>query len=244
MEQKEKEERIEFKRLEQKLRLKKEKWEKEEFETKEALEGIEQDFDKDTYIVFHDDDNGNIFPFPDNTDPLDNLAMQSVFNPVLPAYNFCGIISTILKSIGDFDRDNDNPEAMDMEFDSIAPVGVFDRDNPHQPTLKTIGVFDRDNPEVLWYMEKQGNHVSAQFSLDLAPKFTDAVPLTSDLEPDCSIYKYLIFMGSISQSFRFFSENEEFSTIFSNNEENVFDRDNPETKDKTIFVPFRKMRSF
>ena len=142
-------------------RFKKEKREKEEFETEQALECFEQDFDNDIYIVFHDDDNGNIFAFPDNTDPLDILAVQSVFNPVLTAYNFNGIISTILKSIGNFDRDN-----------------------PSAPPKRTGNIFPLFGPR-----KSTGNRVSIPLFSDVATNpFIGPVPLTSDLEPDRSDY--------------------------------------------------------
>ena len=54
--------------------------------------------------------------------------------------------------------------------------------------------------------KNMGNCVSIPFSSDLAPKFTDPVPSTSDLEPDRSIYRHFIFMRRISQSFRLFSK--------------------------------------
>ena len=148
-------------------------------------------------IVFHDDTNGNIFAFPDRTDPLDILAVQSVFS-----------LDVLIK--------NPNPTFYLMGTD----VGVFDQDNSDATKFT-------DHVSSLWCMEKHGNCVSAPLSLDLATKFTDSVPLTSDLEPDLepdrSISKYLILMRSIYQLFCFFSKNEEFSTIFSKIEEPSFD---------------------
>ena len=69
----------------------------EQLETKDALDIFEQDFDNDIYIVFHDNNDGNIFAFPDNTDPLDNLE----------------VLNIDFKRISVFDRDNPKVKATD-----------------------------------------------------------------------------------------------------------------------------------
>ena len=122
------------------------------------LECFKQDFDNDTYIIFHEDENENIFAFPDNSDPLDNLA----------------VVGTVLKRIGVFHRDN--PKVKDTDslirmgnvFPLICPrkatgnrssvplFDVFDRDNPilsfdlepdlPQILMQQVAVFDQDNP--------------------------------------------------------------------------------------------------
>lgn len=130
------------------MRLEKEKQEKEEFETKQALECFEQDFDNDTYIIFHDDNNGNVFSFPDNTDPLDNLA----------------VVGTVLKRIGVFDQDNPKVKNTDplIQMGNVFPLicpqigtgnrfsipsfGIFDWNNPLN-LIQQVAVFDRDNPQ-------------------------------------------------------------------------------------------------
>ena len=100
--------------------------------------------------------------------------------------------------------DCNNPDATDMEFNLITQVGVFDRDNPHQPACKKNSDFDQDNPAAkcteplkgtgnifpLFGIRKStGNCVSVPLLSDFAANpFTGPVPLTSDLEPDCSDY--------------------------------------------------------
>lgn len=159
------------------------------------LEHIGQNFNDNTYIVFNDNNNENIFAFPNNTDLLDNLVVQSGFSPIVwiknsnPAFYLMG---TILKRISVFDQDN--PAAKNTN-----PLNQMENFPPFFCTQKSMG-----------------NRFSVPFFSNLATNpFTDPVPLTSDLEPDCSIYKLLIFMRTISQSFCFFSKIEEFSTIFS-----------------------------
>ena len=141
--------------------------------------------------------------------------------------NPCYFDPSFVQGTGVFDHNN--PDAMDTEFNSITQIGVFDCDNSHQPAFKRIGVFEQDNQEAkdtdplnwmgnissLWYTEKHENCVSVPFSLDLATQFTTPVLLTLDLEPNCSIYKLMIFTRRISQSFHFFLKNEEFLLFYS-----------------------------